>query len=48
MMEKTCGMKKPFVFWKASMKMFPFFFGMNGGDHGRPLASCGPNFQVVM
>lgn len=24
-MEKTCGMKNPFVFWKASMKMFPFF-----------------------
>ena len=23
------------------MKMFPVLFGVKGGDHGRPLTSCG-------
>ena len=38
MMEKTCGMKNPFVFWKASMNMFPFFVW---DERWRPWSSFG-------
>lgn len=38
MMEKTCGMKNPFVFWKASMKMCPFFVW---DERWRPWSSFG-------